>query len=282
MRTQAYVLGWCIEILQACFLVADDIMDGSTTRRDKLCWYKLPDVQLDAVNDTLILESFLYFLLKEHIPDADMRLQLYELYHEVSLQTQLGQMLDLTGQPQGSKDPKILDNFTPDLYKKIVLFKTAFYTFYLPFASGMILCGFHKPNQLKAARDVSIELGEKFQIQDDWLDCYGDPKAIGKIGTDIQTHKCTWLLSQALLIVNAEQRKLIVAHLGKDGEEDVARIKQLYKELHIPELYEKQEKESKERVEALIEVAAKVIPNASKLFTPILDKTHGRQKWYNN
>ncbi len=45
---RAAVLGWCVEWLQAFFLVADDIMDASETRRGQACWYKLPDVQLKS------------------------------------------------------------------------------------------------------------------------------------------------------------------------------------------------------------------------------------------
>lgn len=54
-KDDAYILGWCIELLQACFLIADDIMDQSIMRRGVVCWYKRPEVGLVAINDAFIL-----------------------------------------------------------------------------------------------------------------------------------------------------------------------------------------------------------------------------------
>jgi len=243
----------------------------------KPCWYKNPEVQLDAVNDTLIFESWIWFLLKKHFstgPFADIYTSIVHLYQEVSLQTQLGQMLDLTSQPQGRKDPEILNKFTNEMYEKIVIYKTAFYTFYLPIASAMYLCGYNTPEQHGAAKKISMELGHKFQIQDDYLDCYGKPEEIGKDGTDIKDHKCTWLVVQALRRMNKEQRKILEACYGKEDEKSVNRVKELYNELGITEIYRQQEMDSYDRIVKLMEDSVDILPDL--VFRPILDKIHLR------
>ena len=54
---QAAVLGWCVELLQAYFLVADDMMDASITRRGHPCWYRVDGVGNIAINDAFMLEA---------------------------------------------------------------------------------------------------------------------------------------------------------------------------------------------------------------------------------
>ena len=52
-------------------------------------------------------------------------------------------------------------------------------------------------------------IGCRAQIQDDYLDAFGDPEVIGKVGTDIEDNKCSWLVVQALERATPEQRAVI-------------------------------------------------------------------------
>jgi len=204
----AMVVAWCVEILQASFLIADDIMDKSTTRRGKLCWYKKAEVgDALAINDAVMMESMAYhFLKRQFVSTPLLYIALVDLFREVSFVTELGQMLDLQCEKSKGKQGA-LASFTPKLYQQIIVNKTAMYTFYLPIAAGMLLCGLEDTKQYDTAKAICLELGSKFQIQDDYLDVFGDPEKIGKKGTDIASHKCSWLAVTGLSLMTLEQKK---------------------------------------------------------------------------
>jgi geranylgeranyl pyrophosphate synthase len=59
------------------------------------------------------------------------------------------------------------------------------------------------------------------QIQDDFLDCFGDPEVIGKVGTDIEDAKCCWMVTTALEQADAAQRDVIKVRVGQgEGQGD--------------------------------------------------------------
>ncbi|CAG8469806.1 7331_t:CDS:10 [Cetraspora pellucida] len=238
---KARVLGWCVEWLQAFFLVADDIMDSSITRRGNPCWYKMEGVGTIAINDSFILESSIFFFLKKYFRKEEYYVDLLELFHEVTLDTEFGQLLDLITAPENNVD---LNRFSMEKYKCIVLYKTAIYSFYLPVAMAMHMAGIKDELAFRKAREILLPLGEYFQIQDDYLDCFGDPIVIGKIGTDIEDNKCSWCINQALTMASPEQRKLLDKHYGKKNPEDVSIIKQIYKDLNIEGVYREYEETS--------------------------------------
>ena len=112
-------------------------------------------------------------------------------------------MLDLITTPADKVD---LSRYTIQNYTDIAKYKTAYYSFYLPVACGLTIAGIEDKDAFRVSEEILIPMGIYFQIQDDYLDCYADPDLLGKIGTDIQDNKCSWLVCQALDRATPEQR----------------------------------------------------------------------------
>jgi farnesyl diphosphate synthase len=272
---QAATLGWVIELLQAFFLVTDDIMDGSITRRGQPCWYLQEGVGMTAINDALILESAIYTLLKKYFRSHPAYVDLLELFHEVSFQTEMGQLCDLLTAPEGKPN---LDNFSMEKYKFIVIYKTAFYSFYLPVALALHQLNLATPKNLKQAEAILIPLGEYFQIQDDYLDNFGLPEHIGKVGTDIKDNKCSWLVNQALEIATPEQRQILEENYGQKDDAKEAVIKKLYDDMKLKERFEKFEEDRANELKGLIDNIDESEGLNKQIFEVFMSKIYKRTK----
>ncbi|EIW77632.1 farnesyl-pyrophosphate synthetase [Coniophora puteana RWD-64-598 SS2] len=302
---KAALLGWMIELLQAFFLVSDDMMDDSTTRRGQPCWYRkdlgpnsaIAKVGNIAINDSFMLEGAIYHLLKKHFRAEPYYVDILELFQETTFQTEMGQLVDLITAPEDNVD---LSRFNMDKYKFIVRYKTAYYSFYLPVALAMRMTGV--PDTYTAAGapfapyetalKILIDIGEYFQVQDDFLDFHGTEAQIGKRGTDIVDNKCSWCVNTALGVVSPAQRKVLDEHYGRknlqDHEEEAKHereVKRLYGEIELPRLY----REYEERIVGEIRkvVATVPVPEGAQgqgavlrpeVFTVFLDKIVGRSK----
>lgn len=232
---QAATLGWMTELLQAFFLVSDDLMDSSITRRGKPCWYRHEGVGLIAINDAFMLETSIYTLLKRYFRSHPRYVELLELFHDITLKTEMGQLADLLTAPEDKVD---LGNFSLSKHSFIVIYKTAWYSFYLPVALALYLLDIATPQNLKQAEDILIPLGEYFQVQDDYLDNFGQPEHIGKIGTDIMDNKCSWLVNLALEVATPEQRALLDENYGRKDKDKEAVVKKLFDDMGLKERYE--------------------------------------------
>jgi farnesyl diphosphate synthase len=228
-----------------------------------------------AVNDSLIIGASNFVVLKKFFRNEPYYVDILELFNETTFQTELGQLLDLITAPEDKVD---LGNFNFRKYYFIVRYKTAFYSFYLPVALAMYQVGVATPENLQQAKDVLIPLGEYFQVQDDYLDCYGDPEHIGKIGTDIQDNKCGWLINKALEIVTPEQRALLDQHYGQKNAESEKKVKELYLELDVARHYKEYEAKAIKEIEALIEKVDESQGLKKAVLTGFLNKIAGRTR----
>ncbi|KAI9749291.1 MAG: Farnesyl pyrophosphate synthetase [Lichina confinis] len=272
---ESAILGWCTELLQAFFLVSDDIMDSSKTRRGNPCWYRMPEVGMVAINDAFMLESSIFVILKKHFRERRCYVHLIELFHDVTFQTEIGQQCDLLTAPEDRVD---LSNFDMQKYTFIVHFKTAYYSFYLPVALSLHLLDLATPLNLRQAEKILIPLGEYFQVQDDYLDNFGRPEVIGKIGTDIQDNKCSWLINQALTRASPDQLEILKANYGRKDAAKEAEVKKVYVDLKLDEVYREYEDKRVQELRTLIANVDESHGLKKGVFETFLNKIYKRNR----
>ena len=267
-------LGWAVEILQASFLVADDLMDQSETRRGQTCWYRKPGVGFQAVNDSMVLESCVYSVIRNSCSHLPCYVHLLDLFHKVVFNTEMGQSLDMMTSELPTVDFSL---FTSQRYLDIIKYKTGYYSFYLPVAAAMYLAGISDKAKHSMACDLLLRIGILFQIQDDFLDCYGDPKLTGKIGTDIEDTKCTWLIVKAIELANPDQLKELEENYGKKDLEKIAAVKQVFNDLNLKTIFEKFEAEQYESIcTGINNFEDETIPKS--IFLNLINKIYKRRK----
>uniref|UniRef100_A0A1B0D8M0 Uncharacterized protein n=1 Tax=Phlebotomus papatasi TaxID=29031 RepID=A0A1B0D8M0_PHLPP len=221
-------------------------MDGSITRSGRTCWYKLPDIQMSGINDGLLVESAIFQILKEHFSHLDCYTNLMEYFHEYFLISALGQYLDNKAMREN------VLSLTMEKYKSIVAHK-ANYCYYMPITAAFHLAGYTNPEIFNHAKAILFELGYFTQVQNDFYDCFGDPNHLGKIGTDIQEGKSTWLIAKCLEKATDVQKEVLEECYGKNDPECIRRVKQIYEQLSIPDLYATFEKDTYNNIMMLIE-----------------------------
>ncbi|PVV03968.1 hypothetical protein BB560_001543 [Smittium megazygosporum] len=261
-------------ILQGFFLVADDIMDDSPLRRGKPSWFKSDGIGMIAINDSFIIESLIYSLIKKHFRSTDYYIELVEFFHKVTFQTELGQMVDLTTAPETVD----LDKFSIEKHTYIVKYKTSFYSFFMPVALSFFVCGMKdKSATFDIAESILVPMGIYFQVQDDYLDLFGDVALTGKVGTDIEDNKCSWLVIKALEICSPEQKLILSENYGCKSPSNVEKVKQIYNELNIESVFKQYSAKTEQNLRKKIDEVDSAVVN-SKVFTEFLDKISNRKK----
>lgn len=267
------ILGWLTEFFQAAYLMWDDIMDGSETRRGKPCWYRQETVGLSAINDACLVKSSILVLLRKHFQDHPTYSGLVELFGEAAFWTELGQLSDTAT----SNDHNIAD-MTMRTYDFITEKKTAFYTFYLPVALALHYFQRATKSNLAITQELLFRMGRYFQIQDDYLDVFGDPKVTGKVGTDIQDNKCSWIGVKAFGLCNSEQKAILSLCYGRQDPRKEARVKDVFQEVDVKEAFGKFEESELQELEKHIGHVREEDGLARDVFISVLGKIRGRNK----
>jgi len=223
ISNDAYSVATAIELFHNFTLVHDDIMDAAPLRRG------MPTVHTKYNPSTALLTGDVMMIVSyDYINKINTQYlhRILHLFNRTAKEVCEGQQMDM--------DFEKLDYVSPTDYIRMIELKTSV----LLAASvqlGAILGGASEHN-CGHLYEFGRNLGIAFQVQDDYLDAFGDPEKFGKdVGGDIRQNKKTFLLIHALETAN-EQQKAELQQLMKENPTDkVEKVLAIFKACNVDE-----------------------------------------------
>lgn len=237
-----------VEVFHNFSLVHDDIMDDAPLRRGERTVHEKWDVNTGILSgDAMLIKA--YQFLESY--EKETLVQLLKLFSKTAMEVCEGQQYDV--------DFETRDDVTIPEYIKMIEYKTSVLVA-AALKMGAIVAGADEKNQ-ELIYGFGRNLGIAFQLQDDYLDAFGDPKTFGKQeGGDIIENKKTFLYLKALELAKDDDKRTLLdmfADQSENVDTKVETVKSIFQESGAVEaieaeieLYTKKAFESLEKITA--------------------------------
>ncbi|MBE0390277.1 MULTISPECIES: polyprenyl synthetase family protein [unclassified Flavobacterium] len=208
-----------VEVFHNFSLVHDDIMDEAPLRRGQVTVHEKWDLNTGILSgDAMLILAYQYF--EQYEPAVFM--QLAKLFSKTALEVCEGQQWDV--------DFETRNDVTIEEYLKMIEYKTAVLVA-AAMKMGAIVAGTSEENA-NFIYEFGLNLGIAFQLQDDYLDAFGNPETFGKqVGGDIIENKKTYLYLKAMEFSSNEvQTELqdLFASNPEDNTDKIEAVKALF------------------------------------------------------
>ena len=212
-----------IDLLHEFTLIHDDIMDSATVRRGQATINtKWSDNQAILSGDVVLIKAYQHLL---RLPKFNK--YLLKHFNEIAIKICEGQQIDMDMQ---QKTTIALND-----YLHMINLKTgALIQFSL--VSPAIMLGVHN-NVIIKLRHIGMYIGQLFQIQDDYLDIYGQYSSTGKaIGIDIRERKKTFLYFKAINLMSKKNKDRFIVLYHSTDPDKIEKVLLYYNKLGIQKL----------------------------------------------
>ena len=208
-----------VEVFHNFSLIHDDIMDDAPLRRGNVTVHEKWDINTGILSgDAMLILAYQYF---EKYEPAIFR-DLAKLFSKTALEVCEGQQWDVDFETR-------TDVSIPE-YLKMIQYKTAVLVA-AAMKMGAIIAETSEDNA-NLIYDFGLNLGLAFQLQDDYLDAFGNPETFGKqVGGDIIENKKTYLYLKALEFASRDQAQQLVdlfAIQPEDSSDKIAAVKEIF------------------------------------------------------